>query len=364
MFLTIALPVLTLLAGCGKSSDAALTLGNECIEGMIIPADGGVFSFTYTLAGADAFNVNGGCEAGWISGIDTGIPGMVSFSAEQNLESTERSATIVLNYPGGIAEVPIFQEAFLRPEIVVESGSPIESIAPGGWFTVEYSIENEDVLGEFSATSGEYTWISGLDTETRGKVIVWLDANDTGAERSGVITLTYTYPEGECTVEIPVTQGPKEYDKEFAAVFIHGYYYGELETPGLYDYFFYFTDLGFDQSGYQMPYSTQYGVYVQSETEWTDMDHIGVPEGVYTFAPTYGTADTFTNGWMSYSHYNPDDYSLCEEAVYTGGQLVVEKVGDEYRMQLTVDLDNTTIYGNPAFTARVTFSGDVSLIQR
>lgn len=364
MFLTIALAAVMALAGCEKNSDAALTLGNECIEGMTIPADGGVFSFTYTLAGADASNVSGGCEAGWISDIDTGIPGMVSFSAEQNLESAERAATIILNYPGGMTEVPIFQEAFLRPEIVVESGSPIESIAPGGWFKITYSIENEDVLGKFSASSKDSLWITELDTDVRGTVTVWLEANDTETERSGSITLTYTYPEGESTVEIPVTQGPREYDKEFAARFIYGYYYGESETPGLYDYYIYFTDLGFDDSGYQRPYSHQYGVYLQSGTAWTDMEHIGIPEGTYIFAPTYGTADTFTNHWISYSYYNPDDYSLCEDAVYTDGTLTVEKNGDEYWMVFTADLENASIYGEPVFTARATFKGDVSLIER
>lgn len=326
---TFAVSAVMALAACTEASDASLVLGDECVEGVTVSADGGQYSFTYTAVNCSAGDIHGSCSADWISGVDTGIPGVVFFTAEQNLVDEGREAVILLEYPGSAIEVLVLQEGFARPEIVVESGSPIGTIAPGGLFEIAYVIENEDVLGTLAVSVSDSTWITDVNTKTRGLVTVWLTPNVTDSDRSGSVTLTYTYPEGESVVEVPVTQSAREYDREFAAKFIHGFYYGELETPGLYDYFFYFCDLGFDDQGYAIPWSTCFGVYIQSETEWTDMEHIGLPEGTYKFAPTYGAADTFTNGWLSYYYYNPETFDLTESWIYDGGILTVTKNGNE-----------------------------------
>lgn len=358
-----AVPMLLSVAGCGKTPALEMSLGEECIEGVTVPAEGGRYSFTYTIAGSSAMDVLGTPSASWITEVDTETPGVVYFTAEKNLETDGREAVIALVCADVSLEALIVQDGYMRPEIVLESENIVETKAPGGHCAVTYRIDNEDELGEFRAFS-EQEWISDVSWEQDGEVTFWLNPNDQEAQRSGVVTLEYTYPDGVSTVNVDVEQGPKEYDKEFAAVFIHGFYYGEAETPGLYDYFFYFTDLGFDEEGFQEPYSTVYGVYVQSETEWTDMEHIGIPEGTYPFVSSYGTPGAFTNGWLSYYYYDPTSFDMCEKATYTSGTLTVGKEGEDYVMELTVTLQDAWDSSTPVFSARAAFKGDVSLQQR
>lgn len=99
-------------------------------------------------------------------------------------------------------------------------------------------------------------WITSLNYNVKGVVTFTVPANESGADRATVLTLTYTYDEGE-TVEDAVNiaqalyEPPIVYDYEFELVCQSGYYYGsQYGVNGEHNYYTWLSDMPFDADGY------------------------------------------------------------------------------------------------------------------
>lgn len=136
-------------------------------------------------------------------------------------------------------------------EPLLELTSPEEMSIPaeGGNFLIQYRITNPTKDGTVTAwTDEDCEWIEDLNSRSSyGEITFNVGKNTSMGERSATVTASYENQ----TFEVKVTQKWSEsalYDIEFEAKDITGFYYGERYSPGMGDYWFFFSDIGFDES--------------------------------------------------------------------------------------------------------------------
>lgn len=141
-------------------------------------------------------------------------------------------------------------------------------IAPEGQeCEVIYTITNEVVEGGSIEAACPAEWITDLDYSTKGTVTFTALPNETGADRSDVLTITYTYLDGEEQVsvsdEINLSQKaipvqPVTYDYEFEFDILTGTWYGtQFGNNGEDNYYVWLSDKEF-LDGYTQPNGTYY----------------------------------------------------------------------------------------------------------
>ncbi len=116
-------------------------------------------------------------------------------------------------------------------------------------------------------------------------------------------------------------------DNNFVADMIWGSYYGEMYTPGYANYWFFLTDNGFDEDGWEYPNSTYYRIDLYGALA-TDLDNIQVPVGTYTFDPSDSYAQgTFSAGYSCFWETDGEGNPKFDNLPFESGTLVVTEEG-------------------------------------
>ena len=195
-----------------------ITSGNDGT--ITVAPEGQQCSVEYSLEnGTEDGSIKAESTDDWIDGLDYGTEGTVTFSVLPNGTGAERTATLTITYTynGGeevSASITIsqnFMEIPESPDPVLEITSGNDgtiTVAPEGQqCSVEYSLVNGTEDGSIKAESTD-DWIDGLDYGTEGSVTFSALPNNTGAERTATLTITYTYNGGEeVSASVLIVQG-------------------------------------------------------------------------------------------------------------------------------------------------------------
>lgn len=99
----------------------------------------------------------------------------------------------------------------------------------------------------------------------------------------------------------PEPQPKPQYDVEFVAQALDGYYFGSYYTPGSDNYFFYLSDNGLDSEGNLRPNSTYYLIDIYDVVlETVQGELVALPEGTYRLDPE----DSCAHGTIALSGAN------------------------------------------------------------
>lgn len=94
---------------------------------------------------------------------------------------------------GGNGNEPVDPNA---PKIELEVSGNLTVPPEGGEQSISYTITNAVDGGQVSAKSSE-TWLGEINCDTEGTVTFVAEANESGADRSAIVTLTYGYGDGQ-----------------------------------------------------------------------------------------------------------------------------------------------------------------------
>ena len=134
------------------------------------------------------------------------------------------------------------------PELKLTSPEQMQIPADEGWYKIRFEIINPSEKGEVEAyVENGIDWITDIrPMQNSGQILFFAEKNDSEKGRDAKIFLNY---ENSC-LETEINQAPgrepDHYDMEFEANMITGFYYGDKYSPGTGDYWFFFTDKGFD----------------------------------------------------------------------------------------------------------------------
>lgn len=203
--------ILTYSYGGGESVTAEAEIvqeGKEEVPDPIValdspdapaPAEGCEMELCYTIENpVDGAELKASSEAAWITGIKA-ADGKVTFTVEANVETSQRSAAVLLNYTYGEgmsveAETEVVQEAFVPAPIVSFDEESLAMSCEGGPVELAYTVENP-VEGARIEASSEAEWITDVEA-VDGKVAFVVAVNTETSSRSAAVVLTYSYGDG------------------------------------------------------------------------------------------------------------------------------------------------------------------------
>ncbi len=182
-------------------------------------------------------------------------------------------------------------------KLTLTSESTVSYNAAGGNYSILYTLENPDASVKIEATTNAPEWITDINTQTNGRIFYSVAPNY-GEARSGKINVTY----GKQGFSVTVNQQkgePKNYDVEWTAPKVEGYYYGTQYSEG-YNYTIILTDNGMNGENF-LPNSTYYLVDVYSNVAPANEEKVMAPAGVYTLdGKDTGKAGTISNTYSGY----------------------------------------------------------------
>lgn len=231
----------------------------------------------------------------------------------------------------------------------------------GANLEIRYEITNEVENGQISASLSEGSeWITELNYDIKGIVTFTAAANETDAQRTSTLTVSYTYEGGEVSDEINIVQDalpgeePGNYDYEFDLGILTGTWYGTMYgLNGEDNYYVWLSDKEF-LDGYTQEYGTYY-LFDMYAGAPRDPESPMPPTGTYTLGQP-GLTDnmTFTPDYskgVSYGAYTETDVEVIFSVTFTEGTLVVSS---EDNVTYTFDAKLTD---NEGKTHHITYTG-------
>lgn len=323
LILLLALIAGTLNVACEKStndadkkgvnitSDTEVTIGKHATE----------FKVSYTAEATAEVELS----ADWLrvrnhnSGIVDGkTEGLITIMVGDNETEGTRMAAVTLTVGTSRATVVVNQlgEA-LEATLVINADDNISIERMGTKLTIDYTLENTNPE-DYIYVKSDADWIYSMDTQTPGKIELGIASNMTGKARESKLTIGYG------TVEASVTLCQAgEGEIVFDAPILTGEYLGDALTPGTGNYWFFFTDRGFDSEGNSMSNTTYYRIDAYGPIS-LQTSNITIPNGTYTFDPA-DTCDEWTFS-AEYSGFWVTDVNGRREKInpFEEGTLTVE----------------------------------------
>ena len=270
--------------------------------------------------------------------------GTITVQVEDNETGGTRMAAVTLAVGAERATVVVNQLGVAEEAtITITSGDSIDVKRTGCKVTIEYTLEGKNPE-DYVYVKSDADWIYSMNTNTEGEIELGVATNTTGKARETVVTIGY----GTATASATLRQAG-DGEIVFDAPIIYGEYLGDALTPGVGNYWFFFTDRGFDDEGKSLPNTTYYRIDAYGPVS-TDVDYIKIPKGTYkydtenTYAEWTFTAE-YSGFWVTDKDARRDKINPFEE-----GTLVVE----DGKMTLTVKVDgetHTAVYeGNATLT--------------
>ena len=233
--------------------------------------------------------------------------------------------------------------------LLVKDGIKIDPA--GGVGEIRYEIVTPEA-GRTVTAGSDADWITGFDCNTEGTILFSYTANSSTTRRTARIDVSYA----SASYSVWVTQFPYEspYDEDFSATMLTGFYYGDRYSPGMGDYWFFFTDKGFDEDSKALPDGTFYRMDLYAPLS-DKTDEITIPEGTYELDPSAEpSCEAFTFSRAMSCYYATDsEGGMADMQLFESGTLTVEATPGGYRLELVV----TTAAG----MRRAVYEGKVAL---
>lgn len=221
--------------------------------------------------------------------------------------------------------------------------------AEGGTQSVTYTITDPVEGAKISATSSE-TWIDGFNCETEGTITFEVAANEQTERRSSVLTVLYTYADGEVQAQMNIIQEAAiAYDYEYDLDVFTGTYYGsQFGVNGEHNWYTWISDKEF-ADGYTQLGGTYYLFDIFGPAP-EDSSNPRPPAGTYTLGQAGATAEmTFTPDYSKGLSSTADGEAIFDANV-SDGILNISYEGDNMHIDATLTLADGT-------THHVTYSG-------
>ena len=223
------------------------------------------------------------------------------------------------------------------PQLNITLEGDLQIDPQGGDYQFEYELLNEVSGGTIGVSLEEgCDWITDLNYNVKGVVTFTVPSNESGADRSTVVTVTYTYDEDKTVQDaINIVQAlyetPVVYDYELDAEYQSGYYYGtQFGLNGEHNYYTWLSSLPFDDAGYTQPGGTYYlfDIFAPAPEDENDPK---IPTGTYTLGE-FGATDefTFTPDYSMGMALSEDGSMRTMDVTFAEGTLEVSEEGGNY----------------------------------
>lgn len=214
-------------------------------------------------------------------------------------------------------------------------------------YNLPFVIENPVDGASVEADAGDADWISEIVVSDDRTVSFVVAANNTGAERMAVLTLTYKYSGGECSDNVNIIQQSVQYDYSLDNGNMTGYYLGPRLNSASIRYLLFFTENPYD--GGDLPEGMNYIVSVLS-LDPVDTQSYAIIPGVYVLDNTYepGTLNVDECRFSIVSDGTGDEVAFVE------GSLSIAEASGEFVYEINLVDENGK-------THHVTYSGPVML---
>lgn len=374
LLLSASAAVLVIVAGCTKEENVTPPVLTPAVETVEAEAAGGIYEVAWQIENpVDGADILPTSNEDWITGC-TVSDGTLSFEVLPNIsdgvvtEARDGKVTVVYSYSSGAASfsVNVAQAGSNQtPSLAITSDTVINVLSNSFRHTVYYALAGKVDGGEFRAYS-DVDWITEPDTQAADSVNFTVNVNTSDEPREGRLFLEYSWPDGKRTESVRVIQESGHI--EFEAPMLQGYYYGKTVDPVNNQYFFYFTDNGFDEFGYAYPNSLYINIDLRIDDN-PNLYELGIPAGTYEYVDK---ADVFPSGTFTTQNgyiVNGDPY-VVDAAGFSSGTLTVARDGMHHDMTLDLTLaDGRTVHATYSGEVQLTnssgklpeFSGDVNL---
>ena len=280
----------------------------------------------------------------WISVFSTSQSGKILLTVDENTSTEARSTSVCLAYGSTKRYVRIMQMAsgMDNPILTITSEEEVTIDCNNRKFNIEYTLELATSDGYIYAFADQ-AWVTSFDTDTEGVITVYTRPNYEREARTATITVGYTHVRKQITL----TQ-TAEGEREFEARKLHGTYYGDQYSPGVGNYFFFLTDVGFNELGQYQPFGTFYRVDAYAPMAELVNDMATIPAGHYTFDSTNSCAEWTFSAEHSY-FFRSDEYSnKIDEHRITSGTMDVTAEGITIEWMLDGQKHTAFFEGTPA----------------
>lgn len=314
----------------GNTEEAKVVLNSpsEVTIGMYSES----FTVDYDILGIEDVMAEVTTSADWLRIGGHTLSRSFTVESEDNTSGSSRMAAITLSYGSSRATVVVTQLGEAKEAVLtITSADVIEVERMGTKVSIEYTLENRNPV-DYVFVKSDAEWIYSMDTRTDGVIELGIATNTTGKSRETRLTIGY----GSASASVTLRQAG---DGEiiFNAPLLTGEYLGDVLTPGIGNYWFFFTDRGFDGEGASLPNATYYRIDAYGPVSIDTVD-FRIPNGTYTFDPEDTLEEwTFT---AEYSGYWVTDENGRREKINTfeEGTLVVE----DNKLTLTVKVNGET----------------------
>lgn len=323
--------------GCNKDKNVSPTLTSLSEETISVASEGAQFDVFFKIENpAEDGKVTAESAGDWVTVVNV-QDSKVTFEAAANTDENQRETevTVYYEYSGQKLsfKTKITQAGvqFTTPAIKLESNE-VTVFAEGGLYEAGYTVVNPVAGAEVSASVADADWISGIDCSTENVVKFNVLKNSRKDPRSAQLTIKYSYDGGEISANITVSQEGDEngsdYDVELNAKVFDGFYYGELKSSSIANYWTILSDNGYTDNGY-IKNSSQYFRFDIFGYGSSDKDNIVIPEGEYEIDMNSShNAGTITYSFSRYI-YTDSEGGAWEERLVEGVLSVVRE-GNDY----------------------------------
>lgn len=238
-------------------------------------------------------------------------------------------------------------ESQTSPLITITEQGNITVPFDAGSFSIHYTITSP-VDGGRIVPQSTAEWITDYDTDTDGTLTFSVTDNNTGENRSTVLTLRYVYEGGETSAQANIIQENCPYSYMTEVSYAFGYYYGDRMTT-YHRYYTWLAESPLDDNmntGDGLSYL--FDIYTDKAPD--NSDEPAPPAGTYTLSESNGPW-TFGKQDSRVFNNSPEGASA---AYFTEGTLVVTHEGGTYTCEAILTDTNGEKH-------RVRYSGPISL---
>lgn len=229
------------------------------------------------------------------------------------------------------------KEEVKDPVLTVVSDLVIECRAEGELAEIRYTIENPTATGMVSVIS-DVQWLADFNSQSYGVITFRVLPNENEVPRTTMLILMYE--DRMQAVTINQAAGEIGIGSDFLreATYIDGFYYGLVFGGTVPNYYFTFSNKGFDDQGAALAGGWYYIVDIYSNQEPQGSD-ITLPYGEYVVDRTNSyAAQTLSVSYSQYYEMGPTGEVEVEQG-FVEGKLVIDEEG--LVLQVTDDAGTT-----------------------
>lgn len=225
------------------------------------------------------------------------------------------------------------------PQITLDNQTFLDIPGEGGTVSLTYNITDPVEGGQISVEPTE-NWIHDIDCETSGIITFLADANETEESRSQIITITYTYGEGQSTkAQINAVQNISMVYNIPLDVLTGAYYGNALGIEEEHNYYTWLSDKEFSSDGYSQNGGTYYLLDIYAPAPEDPSNPLPIA-GSYTLGAKGATSTMTFSPDYSKGFSTDENGNTVFDVTFTEGTMTIDYEGDAIIINATL-LDNT-----------------------